>query len=390
MPEARITSELLSWALSRSRLSPSHVAEKAHVGVEKLLSWESGEAWPTFRQAQNLAHVLHVPFGYLFLSKLPEERLALPDLRTFAEAPPERVSVDLRDVINDALRKQEWYREYAVEEGEPPADFVGSYGLHDAPERVAEDIVRTLSIHDDLLPNAVSWTDYLSRLSQKAEEIGILVLRSGFVETNTHRTLSVEEFRGFAIGDEFAPLVFINTRDAKAAQIFTFAHELAHLWIGQSGISSPDMETPIWPHERSVERFCSRVAAEVLVPQSVFIAGWNPRTSVEEELQTQASRYRVSTVMILRRARELGRIPREGYYRFLEREKDRQQESRESGSGGNFYALCRVRHSPRLTYAVVSAALEGRILFRDAVRLLGGVKVKTILGLGKWLELSSL
>lgn len=234
--EAHITPRVLRWARERGNLSREAVAEKIHVGPDRLEAWEAGRARPTFRQAQDLARRFAIPFGYLFLPEPPAEAPPIPDLRTVANDPRRRLSAELTALLHDVVDKQRWYREFQEEEGASPVRLVGRFPPGSSPDVIAGDIERTLGV-GALRRAAGSPDDFLRLLAGRAEETGVLVMRSGIVGNNTSRRLSVDEFRGFAISDDLAPLIFINARDAKSAQVFTCLHELAHLWIGQSGIS---------------------------------------------------------------------------------------------------------------------------------------------------------
>src|SRR5262249_30123596 len=153
------------------------------------------------------------------------------------------------------------------------------------PDIVAADMRDTFGIDDELREEAQSSDQFLRAYVRRVEATGILVLRAGVVESNTHRPLRVDEFRGFVISDELAPLVFINARDAKTAQIFTLTHEIAHLWFGQSGISSPaEYRGP----ESATERLCNRVAAESLVPRTVLLRRWDNAADAMLNLQSLA------------------------------------------------------------------------------------------------------
>ena len=155
-----------------------------------------------------------------------------------------------------------------------------------------------LTTHNGLRSQSNSWTDFLTNFMHRAEDIGVLVIRSSVVENNNYRKLSVSEFRGFAISDSLAPLVFINGQDAKAAQIFTLAHELAHLWVGASGVSNPDYRRATTQQMAETEQVCNSAAAETLVPASDFLGRWRTGRPVELNLQSLAEHYRVSSLVV--------------------------------------------------------------------------------------------
>ena len=241
--KAHINPNILRWMRERSGLDAGDAARVAHISPEQLVRWESGESQPTFLQAQKLAQALHAPFGYLFLTEPPAEKLPLPDLRTVGGAPVPRPSIDLQDTIRLSLQRQTWYLDHLHDEGADPLPFVARFAT-DAPIRaVAADMRAVLGI--DVEKGQRTWEVYFRRLIEAAEAAGILVMRSGIVGNNTHRHLDVSEFRGFAISHPLAPLVFINTADAPAAWLFTLMHELAHIAIAnQNAVCRSDRTTP--------------------------------------------------------------------------------------------------------------------------------------------------
>ena len=384
MTQALIHSAMLRWARERLQWPAEYVARKLPVKPEKFALWELGKAYPTFRQAQVLARTLRIPFGYLFLSEPPDETPAIADLRTIRDETYLELSVDFLDTLNDALRKQDWYREYLQQEGADPLPFISRYSTNDPVADVAKDICITLEINDTLRHRARNWQSFLNLLIERTEYAGILIMRNSVVKNNNHRPLSVREFRGFALSDHLAPVVFINSRDAKAAQIFTLAHELAHLWIGESAISSPDLAYGSMEEDYQVEQFCNHVAAEVLTPRTDFLQRWSSHDSLEENIAETTKYYKVSSVVVLRRALELGLIDQASFFKQFKLELEKQQPVKES-SGGDPYATYWTRNSKRLTQTVISVAFEGRLLYRDAASLLG-VKVKTLEGLRERLE----
>ena len=235
-----------------------------------------------------------LPFGYLYLSEPPIEELSLPDFRIMPGEAPREPSPDLLDLLNDVLGKQQWYRDYRRSEGIEELPFVGRFKPTDSEEEVASDIRHVIDV-DGARERAPSWEAFLRELTQNAEQLGIMVMRSGVVGNNTSRPLDVHEFRGLSVSDEVAPVIFINGRDFKGAQIFTFAHEMAHIWVGQGGVSNPDYGLSSEKQDSAAEQFCNRVAAETLVPGEDFRSRWEPgglplgsqAEGLEQPLQSQ-------------------------------------------------------------------------------------------------------
>jgi len=361
--KAHINPKILRWMRERGGLDVGDAARVVGISPDQLILWETGESRPTFLQAQKLAQALHAPFGYLFLTEPPAEDLPLPDLRTVGGSPVPRPSVDLLDTIRLSLQRQAWYLDYLHDDDTDPLPFVARFAT-DAPVReVAADMRAVLGI--DIETGQRNWEIYFRQLIEAAEAAGILVMRSGIVGNNTHRPLDVAEFRGFAISNPLAPLVFINTADAPAARLFTLMHELAHLWVGSSGISNASPG-----NTRREEVFCNAVAGEFLVPQNVFIPLWTASTaSLPERLAELAQRFHVSRLVIMRRALDLALVNHAIYLQHYQAELAAFRDK--SGGGGSFYRNASVKNSKRFARAVLAETLSGRLLLRDAGRLLG-------------------
>lgn len=367
--EAFITGRLLRWARQRDGLSLEDAAKSVNVTSERLNAWEEEEQRPTMRKAQAIAHKLNIPFSYLFLSQPPVEAIPLPDLRTVAGEPRAQPSPALLWVINDALSKQEWYREYLEDSGAAQIPFVGRFPPDADPFDIARSIRSTFSIDDEMRARSTNWDNFLTLFVRQSEAQGVIVLRSGIVGNNTLRRLSVSEFRGFAIVDDLAPVVFVNSRDAKVAQVFTLAHEIAHVWIGQSGVSNPNYRTRSADQPNSVERLCNRVAAEVLVPADSFTQRWDDTAEIHTNLNRLSPVYRVSRFVLLRQAYDLNKISQETYWEYYD---ELMSQSGKGGGdeGGNFYNNLLAKSSTRLTAALLSSLAHGAVSYRDAAQLL--------------------
>lgn len=339
--------------------------------------WQRGEAKPTLKQLERFAKAAHVPIGYLFLPKPSEERIPIPDLRTVASRSLRHPSPDLLDVIYLCQSRQAWYREYAQSAGQEPLGFVGSAQVDSPEAQVARDMQRVLDFGVEARRGCPTWTEALRVFTERAEDTGVLVMVSGVVGSNNRRTLNVEEFRGFALVDDLAPVVFINGVDTLAARMFTLAHELAHIWLGESALS--DVGAASAPSQR-IEAWCNRVAAEFLVPLKDLRTEL-PRGDPLPDISRLARSFKVSTLVILRRLLDARRISRPTFDTAYD-EETRRLSGRPRASGGDFYLTHGVRVSRRFARAVVASTLEGHTLYRDAFQMLGIAKEATFREVG--------
>jgi Zn-dependent peptidase ImmA (M78 family) len=360
-----VSRAVLRWALERSSKDISTLSEK----FSKLQEWIDGQSKPTLRQLEALARATSTPLGYFFLANPPDERLPIPLFRTQGNGHPHRPSPDLLETVHTMERRQAWVREYLVEEGQPALPFVRSAKLMEVPERIAGEMRSVLGLELAWAAKLSTWSEALRELQKKMEAAWILVVVNGIVGNNTRRKLDPEEFRGFVLVDEYAPLVFVNGSDAKAAQMFTLAHELAHLWFGSS--AAFDLRE-LQPADDDTERACNRVAAEFLVPERELKESWSSLTQDSDRFQVLARRFKVSELVAARRALDLALISRGAFLDFYRSylRNERRKASRAS-SGGDFYANQNYRIGRRFAETVVRAAREGKLLYRDAYQLTG-------------------
>lgn len=368
-----VSPQLLAWALDRSGMREDSSR------YERYARWASGDGSPTFRQLEEFAHATHAPLGYLFLPEPPVETVPIPDFRTVGNAGVTDPSADLLDTIYEAQRRQDWFRTYAIEQGLEPLPFVGSTDVSAQVESVADDIRRTIDFTMDRRARFSSWEVALRQLIDSIEQAGVLVMVSGIVGSNTHRILKPKEFRGFALSDPLASLIFVNGADTKSAQMFTLIHELSHIWLGESALSDAQLADPT---SNAHELWANRVAAEVLVPMDSIRSDFRGETSLVE-LNRLARVYKVSTLVVLKRIYDMGAIGWDDYRSHYETELARLKEIIDSrrGSGGDYYNTQPLRISQSFARAVIVDAMEGRTLYRDAFGLLGTAKQSTFEGM---------
>ncbi len=360
-------------------MSPDELATEIGATLEEVEHWEAtGEI--DLDLVPKFAEKAKLPFGYLFLPEPPPNKLNISDFRRIAGEEPPPPTRRLLSVLYRCQRRQRWYREYLIRHGSLPLPFVGSVTVKTPIADAAAGIASTVQIGAKYNRTADTWEETISRSIENIETAGIIVSRVSYSDDYTHNTLSVTEFRGFALSDAYAPLIFINGADAPSAQMFTLAHEVAHIWLGESAVSNLD-KTYSGPNE--IELFCNAVAAEILIPSEVLKEQWNTENPDGVEVSRLSRAFRVSKIVIARRARDAGLVSKAYYDKIYEAQMLAFVAAKSKIEFGNYYNIKPFEASRRLSAAIIADTRDGRTMYREAMSLLG---IKTSDGLLKYAQ----
>jgi Zn-dependent peptidase ImmA (M78 family) len=368
---------MLQWAVDRARLDGAEVRQHC----PDFDDWLAGTIQPTLKQLEKFAQTTHAAIGFFFGNEPPEEPLPIPDYRTLNSRGVARPSPDLLDTIYLCQQRQEWYREFVLTTGEARPDFVGSLSSQTQPALAAERIRAALRFEVGQRVQTTRVDEALREFIKLVEDLGVLVMVSGVVGSNNYRTLDVEEFRGFALADALAPVIFVNGADSKSGQIFTLAHELAHVWLGESALTDATLRST---GNDKTERWCNAVAAEVLVPMLALQESFRAAAGLDAEMHRLAREFKVSTLVILRRLLDAGVLSDPQFRTAYDEELRRLRAiERPDAGGGNFYNTTLVRVGKRFARAIIGSTLEGRGSFTEAFHLLGFKKMSVFDELGR-------
>ena len=357
-----VSQSVLSWALQRS----GRTFEKALTKFPKLGDWMDGSGQPTLHDLEKFAAYTHTSLGALIMPEPPDEALPIADMRTRESAAIARPSGNLLDTIDRYQQFQDWYHDYALEQGAEKLPFLGSASTQDNPHMIARRVRELLRLDR---VNATSPDQWQRDIVKALEDVGALVMMSGIVGNNTYRPLSTDEFRGFSLYDDLAPLIFVNLAgESYGAQNFTLVHEFAHLLAGHSALSGGDHLLG----GTGEEAWCNRVAALALLPDDA-LAAFDAAQSLQD-YRVAARRFGVSAEVALHRLYGARRIDEERYGALLEAVRaDYGSEKRRTG-GGNYYNTLTTRLGRPLATAIVTSTLEGRMGFTEGFRMIGSHK----------------
>lgn len=356
--EVNINTNMLTWAISRAGFDLNEFMLR----VPNVQKWLDGEKNPTVKQLEDFSKKVYLPFGYLFLNEPPKEDLPIPFFRT-NNTKATKVSVNVYDTILLMQQRQDWLREYLIENEFPRLSFVGKFKDSNDIDGIVNDIRETLNLKEYWASEFKTWQEALNHLSDQIENAGIITVFNGIVENNTRRKIPVQECRGFILVDSIAPFMFVNNSDSKAAQMFTLVHELAHIWTGHSaGFDFRKLQPANDPNEK----ICDQVAAEFLVPGDTFNKVWDENPNIK----ATARFFKVSEIVIARRALDGGKISKTEFFAFYNAYTKREFEKKETQSaGGDFYATTKKRLSLAFASHVNNAVKSGKLLYRDAYKL---------------------
>lgn len=364
--KAFITPNVLKWARESARMTEETAAAKVSATVEKFKEWEAGTSQPTIRQAQTLAKAYKRPFALFFLPEIPRDFQPLQDFRKSGSKVLTTSSIF---IIREIQQKQAWISEVYSENQEEKLPFVGRFSINDNPQKVAQDILTTLKIN----PASYKTDNPIKEWIDSAETNGIFISRTSFIHSRLK--LDSEELQGFAIADHTAPFVFVNSEDWNAPQLFTLVHELAHIWIAETGISNevePDIKHKDKYHP--VELFCNEVAASALMPKEIVLAFNSSSFQTSKDVFKIAKQLGVSSFALLVRALNLNIISSPAYqklkkqadidfadYLKREAEKKARQKEKDKPGGPNYFLLQLNRNSRLFTQTVLDAFRGGFI-----------------------------
>lgn len=364
--KAYITAKVFKWARESAKMTEEIAASKVAVSIDKFKKWENGEDYPTIRQAQKLAKAYRRPFALFFLPDVPNDFQPLQDFR---KAGSKELSTSSIFIIREIQQKQAWISDVNEENNENKVPFIGRFSLKDNPEIVAQDILNELNIN----PLNYKSNNPILEWIDKAESHGIFISRTSFIHSRLK--LDSNEIQGFAIANNYAPFVFINSDDWNAPQLFTLVHELAHLWIAETGISN-DIEPSIKNANdyNPIELFCNEVAANALMPIE-FIENLDKKAfDNAKEVFKNAKTIGVSSFALLIRAlnlniislstyRHIKHLVDVEYNEFLKREEEKKikQKQKEKLGGPNYFLLQLNRNSRLFTQTVLDAFRGGVI-----------------------------
>ncbi len=363
-----VKKEICRWALEEAQKDETVFLAR----FEQAEKWLKEDLNPTFKQLEDAATFLQIPFGYMFLDTPPRRDSMQVEFRSISNK-ISNISKNLQDTILAMDSRRGWMSDYRKELGWTKLAVIKQFhekksGRTSTDAKLAKTLLN-LSPDWHTLPKDLD--EAFRFLKEKLEDIGILVMRSGIVGNNTKRPLDVNEFRAFLLYDDVAPLIFINNNDSKAGKIFSLVHEFFHVLFEQE-----DVLLDLDLQNQQGERQINALTAEFLMQQEKILDLWNQKVDAIKQITELSRHFKTSRLAMAIKLADLGLVNREIVERV--RSKSVLDFKRKAGGEGtpNFYRVYHSRMSPTFLGAVIRSAESGGLSYTRAFNLLG-VKGKT-------------
>ena len=360
-----IQPEIISWALSQTQ--KEKLGDKL---MNNIAQWLNGTKTPTFNQIEDFSRKANIPLGYFFLQTPPVEQMELLEYRTVDSIQLANPSRNLIDTVHEMENIQDWMKDYRQEVGFEELPLVGCMKDTRNVQLVVDRIRKDLELDIKWYEKCKDSREAFGFIRRQLEICGTIVMMNGVVGKNTHRALDINEFRAFAMVDEWAPLIFINAADSNGARLFSLLHETAHIWLGIDDLYN-DRHNSI-SGVSDVETMCNAVAGELIVPKQVFLNRWDDSADIYTVITELAGYFRCGESVIARKAFDCKKITQDVYNKVVQTAIDnynQTRENRESSGGGNYYNTLGSRLDGHFVKALCESINMGRTSYTEAYRL---------------------
>lgn len=360
-----ISPKVLEWAIRYVELSDMGTSS-----LELLKKWQIGEKKPTFSQLRDISARINIPFGYFLLQDPPVEHYPLVDFRTVDSMHLNNPSRNLLDTIDSMTEAQTWMIDYVRSNDITPLSYVGALSENDSVSLVVNLIRDVLNLQSDWNSGFKDVPTAYKFIKTRISDSGTMVMQSGIVGSNTRRKLDLEEFRAFTLINEYVPLIFINSVDSETGKIFSVFHEFAHIIVGQNNLYNSwifdDRENG------KLEALCNAAAAELMVPDELFIVKWNTLAeNVDEKILSLAKCFKCSRFVIVRKALDNGFVTKQIYKKMIDKFKEELSRisSISTKGGGDYYRNKCSQLDRNLVFALNASIKEGKTQYTEAYRI---------------------
>lgn len=364
----KVKKEIYIWAIDESQIEYDVIKFR----FNKIDEWISGVSCPTFRQLEELANFLKIPFGYMFLNKPPKKDIMESEFRTIGNKMP-HISKNLKDTLSTMAKKKDWLSEYRKEKGweKVLTNKYSNFNKNDSifTCKLAKEF---LELDEFWYKNFTNTRLAFNYLRELLENKGIIVMQNGIVGVNTQRNLDINEFRGFLLYDDYAPLIFINAKDSANGKIFTLIHEYIHFLLREDDVFINEFMVD----ETTDEALINKIAAEFLIPESHVSKLWDNSKDPFEQIEELSRSFHVSQISVAIKLKNTDKVDQHIVDNVKNKTDRMLRNKTEKSSGGDFYNNCKSRYSDSFARSVVQGAESGEISYTYAFDLFDG-SIKT-------------